>query len=92
MARNDDWGISLCPDSSSRLSWSATGDLFFTMVDYFEAPEQEDFLVSRCQIEAFIRDLLSDEIPFDKEDDEFFDLNQFFAIAEADQFWLCAWW
>lgn len=92
MTKNDDWGISLCPDSPSRANWSATRDLFFAMVEYFDAPEREDYLVSRIQVEEFIRDMVSEEDPLGEQDDELTDLQEFFVKTEADQFWLYAWW
>ena len=93
MARNTDWGISLSTDPPTHLNWSATGDLFFAMSEYFEPPEREEYLVPRSELEKYIRAeqaMLPREI--EEDDDEWINLFEFLDISKQENFWLYAWW
>jgi len=89
----DDWGISLCNNPPTHLNWSANGDLFHAMTEYFEPPEREEYLVPRSELEEYIRDERALFPRLIEEDDcEWIDLIEFLNASEQEHFWLCAWW
>jgi hypothetical protein len=89
----DDWGIYLCAEPSANLNWSATGDVFFSMSEYFEPPEREEYLITRSELEEYIRfeqALVPRQV--NDNDNEWIDLIEFLQSTKQENFRLCAWW
>jgi hypothetical protein len=86
-----EWGVSISQEFP-RKTWIATSDIFFDIVEYFDAPERESFLVTRSELENYIKETISTCESNYSDDEEFKELKKFLADSISETFYFYAEW